>query len=437
MMRAEELLDTIDNAEFGQFFGEVLSIGQGSLAASGPHCRVGDICTIGTAAKPARAEVVAISRAQIDLIPFEGLDHIRPGDRVMLAQHSNRHKVGDAFQGRAINAFGKPIDGGPPIAARVAKARQLGAAIEKTVLDQRLQTGIRAIDALVPLAKGQRTGIFAASGAGKTTLIEQLLSSLQSDKTVLCLIGERGREVDRFWNRLKQEQDCPEFVLVAATADESPSARVRAIKQAISLCEYWRDQGQHVTLLVDSATRLAMAYRELGLAAGLPPALRSYTPNVFTALPELVERCGAVKGRGSISAIFTVLSETDDVDDPIVELMKSILDGHIVLSRKLSERGHFPAIDVPASVSRVADQLLDQATGDAARRFRGLSSLLDESRAMVSTGLYQSGADPELDVALKLQKRMSEFVQQTSPEPIELDDLDRRLRRCVTSGGIA
>ena len=277
--------------------------------------------------------------------------------------------------------------------------------------------------------------MFAASGVGKTTLVEQLSSRVACDKVVVCLIGERGREVERLWNIHTNSQGSAPVTLVAATSDESPSVRIRAMKQALALCEYWRERGEHVVFFVDSVTRLAMALRDIGLAAGEPPALRSFTPNVFTALPEFVERCGAIAGKGAITAIFTVLSETDDVDDPIVETMRSLLDGHIVLSRKLAERGHFPAIDVRASISRVADQVLSDTSQTTALALKASLAVYEESRAMIESGLYQAGANSEIDNAISLWPQIQRFLVQQGDKPSSLAESDAAVRQCVSQGG--
>lgn len=430
------LIDFLGSIEFAEFSGEVVAIGQRSITANGPMCGVGEMCRIGKGADALLAEVVAVESFTIKLVPLGPLERILPGTRVF---RSNAHSVfrsGDGFAGRVIDAFGAPIDGGLPILARLHRRGEAVDALKKTIVQERVATGLRVIDALLPIAKGQRIGIFAASGVGKTTLVEQLSSQVECDHVVACLIGERGREVERFWSMHSKGHRKDKITLVAATSDESASVRVRAMHQALALCETWRAEGKHVVLFVDSVTRLAMALREIGLAAGEPPALRSYTPNVFAALPSFIERCGAIKGGGAITAIFTVLSETDDVDDPIVETMKSILDGHIVLSRKLAEKGHFPAIDIAASVSRVADQLLDDRTRNAGSALKRSFADYEESRAMIESGLYQAGSSQAIDHAIALRPRIADFVRQDEPNGGELAATDARLHQCIASGGM-
>src|SRR5690606_30534758 len=247
--------------------------------------------------------------------------------------------VGDAFAGRAIDAMARPIDQGAAIHpdSHIPRGGRTLPALDRGSRRERLVTGIRAIDGLLPMARGQRTGIFAAAGVGKTSLVEQLVQQASCSRKILCLVGERGREVERAWRLIAESAAKASTTLVAATAEASPSLRIRALDQAVALAEHWRGKGEDVLLVVDSITRVAHSLRELGFAAGEPPAIRGLTPGVFAALPRYVERCGADRNGGTITAIFTVLSETDDNDDPVVELMKSVLDGHIVLSRSRAE----------------------------------------------------------------------------------------------------
>jgi flagellum-specific ATP synthase len=300
---------------------------------------------------------------------------------------------------------------------------------------QVLATGIRAIDGLLTLGIGQRIGVFAASGVGKTSLVEQLAEQISADRTVICLVGERGREVESIWRRLSRRADSDRFTVVAATSDESAALRGRAASYALCLAEYWRDRGEHVLLMVDSVTRLAMALREIGLAAGAPPTVRAYTPNVFAALPRLVERCGATAGSGAITAIMTVLSETDDVDDPIVELMKSLLDGHIILSRTLAEQGHFPAIDVLRSVSRGAHRLVKPEQAEAMRAVSALVATYDESRVMIESGVYRPGSNDAVDQAVAARPRIDAFLKQGTSDNVATDETVRLLRTVAAQGG--
>jgi len=279
-----------------------------------------------------------------------------------------------------------------------------------------LETGVRAIDGLLTLGRGQRVGIFAASGVGKTSLFTQIAQHAASDVLVMCLVGERGREVEAIWNQSLDNATRKRATLVAATSDQTASLRLRAAHYALAQAEYWRDQGKHVLLMLDSVTRLAMAMREVGLAAGEPPTIRAYTPNVFSMLPRMVERCGAIKNGGSISALMTVLSESDEIDDPICELMKSLLDGHIILSRALAEQGHFPAIDVSRSVSRQADRLVDPTCRRSAQQVLDWLSQYERAHMLVETGLYVKGSDAAVDKALERNPHIIRFLRQGGDE---------------------
>lgn len=261
-------------------------------------------------------------------------------------------------------------------------------------------------------------GIFAPAGVGKTSLVSQLAANVAVDHVVICQIGERGREVETLWNEILPAQVRARSTLVAATSDESASMRVRAALHAIALADHWRSRGRHVLLLIDSVTRLAMALRELGLAAGEPPTMRAYTPNVFSVIPRLVECCGAVRAGGSITAVVTVLAETEEMDDPVSEMMKSILDGHILLSRGLAEKGHFPAIDIVRSVSRRADRLMAEKHRGSAMRARGLLAQYDTSKTLIETGLYTKGSDAEIDAAIEARPRLTSFLRQGSAEHV-------------------
>lgn len=432
MTRHQPILDLLEQAELVRFTGSVRSIGQHAIEADGPLCSVGEFCEIeSSAGQPILAQVVAVASAGITLLPLASTDRVRIGGQVARSRAYSSRRCGDGFAGRAIGAFGEPIDGrGPITGEQYPEGVRTGPAkLDRIVVNDRISTGIRAIDGLVPIAKGQRIGIFAASGVGKTTLVEQMSARVDCDHCILCLIGERGREVERLWRLHADDTGAGRFTMVAATSDESATARVRAMDQALALAEDWRAKGRHVVLFVDSMTRLAMALREIGLAANEPPALRSYTPNVFAAMPHYVERCGADRQAGQITAIMTVLAETDDVDDPIVELLKSLLDGHITLSRRLAERNHYPAIDIGASVSRVADQVLSETALDAAQTLRRHFAEFEEARPMIESGIYRSGSNPAIDRAIMLNPRIGEFLRQDPRSRASLSETDSQMRR--------
>lgn len=423
-MNGHRLLQMIDQAEFARATGRVRKVAPGRIEATGPAAPLGELCEIERSPALAHgpttvvAEVAAVDDNGVVLIPLGGEDGVLVDAVVRAPLLRDRVPVGDCFAGRTVDALGRAIDDGPSIAADdyVPLAGTVMRPMQRADPQAPLSTGIRAIDGLLTLGVGQRIGIFAASGVGKTSLMEQLAGQIVCDRTILCLVGERGREVESMWRRFHAGPDAGRFTIVASTSDESAALRARAVRYALCLADFWRARGEHVLLMVDSVTRLAMALREIGLAAGAPPTVRAYTPNVFAELPRVVERCGASRDGGSITAIMTVLSETDDLDDPIVELMKSLLDGHILLSRGLAEQGHFPAIDVARSVSRGAERLV---AGEQAAAMRGLTAMLaayDEARVMIESGVYKSGTNPMVDRAIASRDRINAFLRQRQDE---------------------
>lgn len=423
-MTAHRILQRLREVELVGRTGRVQRILPTFVEADGPTCSLGSLCAIEARGAPEEgwplAEVVGVQSNAVVLAPLEGTAGVFPGARVRAVAAGSGAPVGNGFLGRAVDALGRPIDRGPPIATDVYRPLDGAAAapLDRISPNERLDTGVRAIDACLTLAKGQRIGVFAASGVGKSTLLAQLATQVGADRCVICLVGERGREVEHLWAHSLSEAARRRSVLVAATSDESAALRARACSYAVALADHWRAEGRHVLLLLDSVTRLAMALREIGLAAGEPPTVRAYTPGVFAALPRLVERCGAIRSGGAITAIFTVLSETDDVDDPVSETMRSILDGHIVLSRPLAEQGHFPAIDVPRSLSRLARAVQDERERARAERALSLLSSYENARTLIETGVYVRGANPDIDAAIEARPRLMAFLKQGASEHI-------------------
>jgi len=418
--------------------GRVVRMTSAVVEADGPDLSVGDHCEIIPAAKnavPVRARVVAVSDAGIRLAPFHSVAGLRLGDRVMAASRGRSASTGNNFAGRAINALGEPIDGEGPIAGSSGAKAPLPV-LERASPSRPLATGIRVLDGLLTVGHGQRMGIFAAAGVGKSRLVEQISRQSQCDRVVVCLVGERGREVEAFWQDIKVAPRRDRFTVVAATSDELAPMRVQAVEQALALTEFWREQGEDVLLIVDSVTRYAMALREIGLLGGEPPTLRSYTPNIFRELPIIVERCGAQRGKGTITAFFTVLSENDDVDDPLVEVVKSLLDGHVVLSRRLAQAGHFPAVDIARSVSRLFDKLVDRAQSSAASQCRMFLARYEESRILIESGMYRAGTDRELDTAIAARSAVNAFSQQGSEEFVKPDRTREELLVLVPGGAM-
>jgi len=428
--------------EFAKRVGFVTKVSPGRIESTGPAVTVGDACAIvdaNTKAEehPPLAEVASVDAGRVVLIPLDPTIVIRPNAKVIALPSLSSVPVGDAFAGRLVDATGAALDEAGPVLYehRAPLDGRILAPLERRDPDRILETGVRALDGLLAIGRGQRIGIFAASGVGKTTLVRQLARQVDADRCVICLVGERGREVESLWREIEHGQR-KRFTCVAATSEQSPVLRARAVRQAACLAEFWRDKGEHVLFVVDSVTRYAMALREIGLAAGEPPTLRAYTPSVFAALPRLVERCGGAKAGGSITGVMTVLSETDDVDDPIAETMKAAFDGHIVLSRTLAEQGHFPAIDVIRSVSRQAERLMAPQHASAARQIIALLSTYEEARIMISGGLYRPGNNPHLDEAVRTHGSIEDFLRQKGSEHSRLTTTVERLSALHARGSL-
>ena len=417
--------------------GRVRKILPTYIEADGPDAPLGALCTVEARGRRGGgdggilAEVVRVDRDAVILVPFEAASAAISGATVVARDETDTMPVGDAFLGRAVDALARPIDKGPAIRAQ-AHAPVHGSAtppLDRVTPKRVLETGIRAIDGLLTLGEGQRVGVFAPAGVGKTSLMAQLARDVKADRCVICLVGERGREVEALWSEGLPTDVRDRTCLIAATSDQTAAMRARAGAYALALAEHWRAEGHHVLLLLDSVTRLAMALREIGLAAGEPPTVRAYTPSVFATIPRLVERCGALAAGGAISAIMTVLSETTDVDDPISEMMKSLLDGHIILSRELAEQGHFPAIDVPRSVSRLARGLSEAGHAAAAQQAAGLLSTYESARTLIEAGIYVRGANAEIDLAIDKRAELTAFLRQDARERSSLADTLGALNR--------
>ncbi|WP_333677806.1 FliI/YscN family ATPase [Dyella sp.] len=398
--------------------GSVQRIMPTYIEADGPGVTLGSLCTV----DGVMAEVVKAERGLITLAPYAPVTSLRIGDRVEAVRADAQASVSSHLLGRVVDALGRPIDGGrplPPSGENWPLAGIETAALDRVTASQPLETGCRAIDGLLTLGIGQRVGIFAGSGIGKTTLLRGFTRHIQADVCVLCLVGERGREADEFWHHALNEEARKRSVMVVATSDRPAVMRARSVTLALAYAEYFRAQGKHVLLLLDSITRYALALREIGLAAGEPPTVRAYTPGVFAALPKIVERCGALRKGGAITAVMTVLTETDDIDDPMAETLRALLDGHIVLTRALAEQGQFPAIDVPRSLSRFFRQVTTEEERALATEAVEQLSLYDASRTLVESGLYIAGSHPALDRALAARPALIRFLKQDLTMPTQ------------------
>lgn len=392
-----------------------------TLEAEGIDVSIGQACELMTGAGPVSAEVVGFSGDKVFLMPMAKASNLRVGTRVRPSATGNGIVVGPGLLGRVINALGQPLDRkGPLTQVHVSDLGQQSInPLDRHPISEPLDVGIRAINGLLTVGKGQRIGLFAGSGVGKSVLLGMMTRFTDADVVVVGLVGERGREVKEFVDHILGEAGLRRAVVVASPADDAPLQRLRASHLATEIAEYFRDQGQSVLLLMDSLTRYAQAQREIALAIGEPPATRGYPPSVFARLPQLVERAGnGAEGGGSITAFYTVLTEGDDLQDPIADSARAILDGHIVLSRKLADEGLYPAIDVEASISRVMPNVVTPEHLQLAQQFKGLQANYTQNRDLVSIGAYQQGADPALDRAIRKQPQIKNYIRQSLGEAV-------------------
>lgn len=406
----------LTSQSFAHAYGSLLGFNGLVIEADGPDTRVGELCEVdgGMPGQSVRAEVVGFRDGRVLLMPFGHLRGVAVGARIRALGRALQVPVSRSMIGRVIDAFGEPLDGGPDISAESHRDIQRAPInpMHRAPLDEALETGVRAIDGVLPLAKGQRVGVFAGSGVGKSTLLGMMARHVRADVVVVAMIGERGREVGDFLDNALGVQGRERSVMLVATADQPALVRTHAVHAAHAVAEYFRDLGLDVLLIVDSITRFAMAQREVGLAVGEPPTSRGYPPSVFNLLPQILERGGRIRGSGSISAIYSVLVEGDDMNEPVADHMRAILDGHVVLSRDLAARGQLPAIDVLSSVSRLVSCVASEDEQAIILRVRAIVSTYEASRDLVDMGAYQAGANPALDEAIMLYPRLVECLRQ-------------------------
>ena len=397
-----------------QWTGRVREMTGLLIASEGPAAAVGDFCEILPSSGAVRAQVVGFREGRVLLMPLEETTGLQLGDLVVTRAEAARVEVSPQLLGRVLDGFGKPMDNGPAIDAESLYplyAKPPGP-LEREPIEQALVTGVRAIDSLLPFGKGQRVGIFGGSGVGKSTLLGALARQNSADVSVIALIGERNREVREFLERELTAEGLRRSVVVVATSDMPAPLRVRAAFVALAVAEYFRDSGKSTLLVMDSVTRLAMAQREIGLAAGEPPGQKGYPPSVFNLLPKVFERAGNF-ANGSITGFFTVLVEGDDFNEPICDAVRAILDGHVILSRQLGAMGHYPAIDILNSVSRLAGRVAPPPQQEAARKLRETLASYQQSEDLINLGAYTSGSNPQLDAAIRLRPALLEFLRQT------------------------
>jgi flagellum-specific ATP synthase len=395
------------------------------IEADLPGVAVGELTQVGRTF----AEVIGFRAHRALLMPLGTLQGIAHGAPVVVHSQSLSVPVGPGLLGRVVDPLGKPMDGRP--LENVARRRSLEGAAPDPMRRQRITTslpsGIRVIDGLLTMGRGQRVAVMAGSGVGKSTLMGMVARNSQSDINVVALIGERGREVREFLERDLGEEGLARSVVVIATSDASPVLQVKAMYSAIAIAEYFRDEGQDVLFMVDSLTRLAMAQRQIGLAAGEPPTTKGYTPSVFTLMPRVLERLGPGAPRGSITGFLTVLVEGEDMEDPVADTVRGIVDGHIVLARRLASLGHYPAIDVLQSVSRTMPQTVSGDHMTWANRVRALIATYRENEELIRLGAYKAGTDSEVDTAIAANKHIRGFLCQTVDDTTAFDEMTARL----------
>jgi flagellum-specific ATP synthase len=411
-LQSREVVGTVSAVKGLAVFVEDLSVPIGSLVRLQPRRATAAVL---------RGEVIGFDEGRSIVMLFGSAEGIAPGTTVVSEQSAQTVPVSNSLLGRVIDGLGRPLDGRRPPTDCVAYPLDPPptAALDRRAIDEPLPTGVRVIDAMVTAGKGQRLGVFSGPGVGKSTLIATVARNTAADVTVIALVGERGREVREFLDRTLGPQGLARSVVVVATGDESPLLRVRAALVACAVAEHFRDQGRDVVLMMDSLTRLAQAQRQIGLTVGEQPATKGYTPSVFAMLPKLIERAGAIEGRGTITGFYAVLVEGDDLTEPISDAARSVLDGHLALSRKLAARGHYPAVELMDSISRVADSVCDAAHRTARRTVLKLVAAHAEVEELINIGAYAHGSSADCDVAIALKPRIDAFLRQEIEERAE------------------
>ena len=430
-MVIQKLAPCLAGVELLPWVGEVTEMVGLLIASRGPVASIGDFCEVRTSAgRSIRAQVVGFRNERVLSMPLEEIGGLQAGDRVIARKNESELRVSPGLLGRVLDGFGRPIDGGPPIDASETYPLYTAAPcpLDREDINEPLVTGIRAIDGLLPCGKGQRVGIFGGSGVGKSTLLGSMSRHNDADVTVVALVGERNREVRSFLENELGPQGRKRSVVVVATSDRPAPLRIRACFVALAVAEYFRDQGKNVLLVVDSVTRLAMAQREIGLAAGEPPSQKGYPPSVFAMLPRIFERSGHFKN-GSITGFFTVLVEGDDFNEPICDAVRGILDGHFILSRDLASSGQYPAIDVRQSLSRLAPRVAAPEHIAQIQKVREALALYHDSQDLIQLGAYASGSNPRLDAAIRCRPEIVNFLKQDSHALSPFLDTRQRLAK--------
>ncbi|WP_345240032.1 flagellar protein export ATPase FliI [Pontibacillus salipaludis] len=432
-------MDAIDDIDTYKRYGKIIRVVGLMIESKGPEASVGEVCVIHSSPKKGEtilAEVVGFSEEKVLLMPYSEITDISPGCLVEATGDPLQVKVGRGMVGQVLDSLGRsmyeaaslkglrpyPTDQSPPNP------------LSRPPIEEPIQVGVRSIDTLLTVGKGQRVGIFAGSGVGKSTLMGMIARNSGADINVIALIGERGREVREFIERDLGEEGLKKSIVVVATSDQPALMRIKGAYTATAISEYFRDLGYDVNLMMDSVTRVAMAQREVGLATGEPPTTKGYTPSVFAILPKLLERTGT-NASGSITAFYTVLVDGDDMNEPIADTVRGILDGHFVLDRKLAEQGQFPAINVLKSISRVMNHVADKEHLEAAVRMRNLLATYEENQELIQIGAYRKGSSKEVDEAIQYHPKLISFLKQGTHEPVRNVEAVEQLIQLVGRGG--
>ena len=435
-----EQLDMIDQAVTVELNGSVREVRGMAARVTAMPAPVGTQLTIKAGrgrAQPVAAEVIGFDGDEAVIMPLQSLTGVGPGDRVIAGQHQRTVRVGHSLLGRVLNGMGQPIDGLGPLRDTVPRPLSPRPVdpLDRPLIDTALATGVRSVDAMATLGRGQRMGVFAGPGCGKSTLLGMMAKRTEADVSVIALIGERGREVRDFIENVLGPAGLARSVVICATGDESALMRVRAASVASSIAEHFRDDGLDVLLLMDSVTRFCQAQRQIGLAAGEPPATRGYPPSVFAMLPQVLERAGRTS-RGSITGLYAVLVEGDDMTEPIADACRGVLDGHVHLSRKLAEKGHYPAVDVLGSISRVMSDVTTQEHQQASQRVTRLIADYREVEDLVNIGAYAAGSNPDYDLAIAAKPMIEQLLRQgrnEGPDKAQMTVIQQQLKAIVLS----
>ena len=410
-----DYMDTLNSLQPIQLAGKVVKVAGIIAEGHGPGLSVGSLCSIkDSQGLDVQAEVMGFKDKRVIIMPFGEMRGIRPGSRIVDISKKPTVPVGKAYLGRVIDGLGRPIDGKGLI--KGAKEYPVYGntlnPLKRKIIRDAIDVGVRSINSLITMGKGQRIAIMSGSGVGKSVLMGMIAKNTDADVTVIGLIGERGREVREFVERSLGDDGLKKSIVIAATSDSPALVRIRGAYLATTMAEYFRDQGLDVILIMDSVTRFAMSLREVGLASGEPPSAKGYTPSVFAQIPKLLERAGTIEGKGSITGIYNVLVEGDDMNEPIADSVRSIVDGHIVLSRALAHKGHYPAVDVLESISRVMKDIITPEHRDTAKRLIKTIATYREAEDLINIGAYVDGSDTEIDFAKKMNGKINSFLEQ-------------------------